>query len=79
MDLFTEQKQTHRWRKQTYDYQRERGVKDKLGRINEEFRINRYMLLCIKQINNKDLLYGTGDYIQYLVVAWDGKESEKEH
>ena len=56
-----------------------RGVKDKLGRINEEFRINRYMLLCIKQINNKDLLYGTGDYIQYLVVAWDGKESEKEH
>ena len=37
------------------------------------------MLLCIKQINTKDLLYGTGDYIQYLVVACDGKESEKEH
>ena len=34
MNLFTEQKQTHRQRKQTYDYQREKGVKDKLGRIN---------------------------------------------
>ena len=28
------------------------------------------------KINNKDLLYSTGDYIQYL-VTYNGKESEK--
>ena len=27
---------------------------------------------------NKDLLYSTGNYIQYPVIAYDGKESEKE-
>ena len=32
----------------------------------------------IKQINNKDLLYSTGNYIQYLVINYNGKESEKE-
>ena len=47
--------------------------------INLKFGINMYTLLYIKQINNKDLLYGPGDYIQYLVIAYDGKESEKEH
>jgi len=31
----------------------------------------------IKQINNKDLLYGTGNYIQCLVITYIGKESEK--
>ena len=45
--------------------------------INQEFRINRYTLLYIKQINNEDLLYSTGIYIQYLVVTYSGKESEK--
>ena len=28
---------------------------------------------------NKDLLYSTGNYIQYLVIPYNGKESEKEH
>ena len=28
--------------------------------------------------NNKDLLYSTGNYIQYLVITYNGKESEKE-
>ena len=37
------------------------------GGINWEFEINRYTLLYIKQINNKDLLYSTGTYIQYPV------------
>ena len=27
-------------------------------------------------MNNKDLLYSTGNYIQYLSVAYKGKESE---
>ena len=28
---------------------------------------------------NKDLLYSTGNYIQYLVIIYNGKESEKEY
>ena len=32
-------------------------------------------LLHIKQIN-KDLLCGTGNYIRYLVIAYNGKELE---
>ena len=27
---------------------------------------------------NKDLLYNTGNYIQYLVITYNGEESEKE-
>ena len=48
------------------------------GGINWEFRINRYTLLYIKQINNKDLLYSTGNYTQYLVITCNGKETEKD-
>ena len=36
-------------------------------------------VLYIKQKNNKDLLYSTRNDIQYLVITYDGKESEKEH
>ena len=50
-NLFTEQKQTHRHRKQTYSYRRERGS----GGINWEYVVNRHTLAYIKQINNKDL------------------------
>ena len=76
MNLFTKQKQTHRHRKQTYDYQRGWGVQ---GEINQKFGINIYTLLYIKQVNNKDLLYSTGNYTQYLVITYNGKESEKEY
>ena len=72
MILLTKQKQTHRHRKQTYGYQREQEE------INSEFGINRYTVLYIKQINNKNLLYNTGNYIQYAIIAYNGKESEKE-
>ena len=47
--------------------------------INSEFGMNRYTLLYIKQINNKDLLYSTGNYIQHLVITYNGKEFEKEY
>ena len=47
------------------------------GEINQEFGINRYTLLYIKQINNKDLLYSTGNYTQCFVISYKGKESEK--
>ena len=30
-------------------------------------------------MNNKVLLYSTGNYIQYLVVTYNGKEYEKEY
>ena len=60
-NLFTKQKQTHRHRKQTCGYQRGKGG----GGIKQAFGISRYKLLFIKQINNKVLLYSTGNYIQY--------------
>ena len=60
--------------KTNYGYQRGRW-----GGINWEFGINRYTLLYMKQINNKNLLYSTGNYIQYLVITYKGKESEKEY
>ena len=35
------------------------------------------MLLCVKYITNKDLLYGRGNYAQYYVITYQEKESEK--
>ena len=42
-----------------------------------EFGINIYALLYIQQIANKDLPYRTGNYTQYFVITYKGKESEK--
>ena len=42
-----------------------------------EYGIKRGTLPNIKQINNKDLLYSTGNYIQYHIINYNGKESEK--
>jgi len=36
-------------------------------------------MLYIKQGNNKVMLFSTGNYIQYLVIVYNGKESEKGH
>ena len=72
MNLFMEQKQTHRHRKQTC-LPKGRGRRDKLG-----IGINRYIRLYTKEIN-KDLLYSTGNCIQYLVITYNVKESEKEY
>ena len=38
------------------------------GGINEEFAINMYTLLSIKQIINRDLLYSIGSSTQYSVI-----------
>ena len=38
--------------------------------------MNTYTLLYVKQKNNKDLRTAQ-DYIQYLVITYKGKESEK--
>ena len=36
--------------------------------------MSRYTVFCIKQINNEVILYSTGNYSQYLVITYDGKE-----
>ena len=46
--------------------------------MDGEFRISRCTLLCIGWMNNKVLLYSTGNYIQYPVINQDGKEYKKE-
>ena len=48
------------------------------GEIGQEFGINMYTLLYIKQKSNKDLLCSTRNYIQYLIIAYKGRESEEE-
>ena len=42
-----------------------------------EFGIGRGKLLYIGWINNKVLVYSTGNYIQYPVINHNGKEYEK--
>ena len=66
-----------RHRRQTYGYQK--GKVGRWGGINQEFVIHIYTLLYIKQISYKDLLQNTGNYIQYLIVTYSGKEFEKEY
>ena len=48
------------------------------GRINWEVGIGIYTLPYKKSISNKDLLYSTGKSTRYPVIAYKGKESEKE-
>ena len=43
------------------------------GGIKKDYGINRYTLLHIKYISNNDLLYSTGNYIQYLLITYNGK------
>ena len=50
-----------------------------MGAMDWEFGISRCKLLYIQWINNKVLLYSTGNYIQYPVVNHNGKEYEKEY
>ena len=66
MNLSVKEKQTHRHREQTCSCQ---------GRgIDWEFGINRCKLVYIGCINNKVLLYGTGDYTEYPEIDHNGKE-----
>ena len=49
------------------------------GGMDWKFGISRCKLLYREWINNKVLLYSTGDYIQYPVINHNGKEYEKEY
>ena len=73
-ELSMKQKQTHRHREQTCGYQ-EVGYG---GGMDWEFGVSRCKLLHIEWINNKVLLYSTGNYIQYPGVNHNGKEYRKE-
>ena len=69
-NLFTKWEQIHRHRKQTW-------LKKGKGREAGWMRSMGYIPLYMKQTKNKNLLYSTGNYIQYLVIINNGKESEK--
>ena len=49
------------------------------GGKNWEFGISRHKLSYIGWIDNKVLLYSTGNYVQYPVISQNGKEHEKEY
>ena len=44
------------------------------GGMQWEAAVSRYKLLYIERINNKVLLYSTGNYIQYVIIHHNGKE-----
>ena len=50
-----------------------RGKRDECGK-DWEFVIRKFKLLYTKWIKNKVLLYHTGNYIQYPVINYNGKE-----
>ena len=74
MNLSMKQKPAHKHREQTYGFQEEGGW----GGIYWEFGIHRYKLLYMAWINNKALLYSTGNSTQYHVINCYGKEYEKD-
>ena len=49
----------------------------KWGRDKLELGIKIYTQLYMKQITNKDLLYSTENYTQYLVIIYNRKESKQ--
>ena len=53
-------------------------TKGKGGGENQEFGVNVYIQLYVKQVNNEHLLYSTGNSPQCFVMAYMGKESKKE-
>ena len=61
------------WYKSTYLWNKNR-LTDIENRLVVEFGINRGKLLYIEWINNKVLLYSTGNYIQYPVTNHNEKE-----
>ena len=72
MNLSTKQKQTHILREQAC------GCQGGGGGMNWEFGVSRCKLVYIGWINNKVLLYSTGNYIQYPMINHNGKELKKE-
>ena len=74
MNMSTKQKQIHRYREQTYGCQGGWG-----WGMGWEFGVNRRKLLHTEWINNKVLLYSTGNYTQYPGINHNGKEYLKKN
>ena len=70
MNLSTKQKWTHGHREQTCGCQRW----GHWGGMDWEFRMSGCELLHTGWINNKVLLYSTGNYTQYPGISYNGKE-----
>ena len=70
-----ETEQTHRHREQNCGCQGEVGWRG----MGWKFGVSRCKLIYIEWINNKVLLYNTGNYIQYPVINHNTKEYEKEY
>ena len=70
MNVSMKQKQTHRHREQTVVAKGE----ERWGGKGWELGISRCKLVYTGWINNKVLLYSTGDYIQYPVINQNEKE-----
>ena len=73
MNLSMKQKQTHKHREQTCSCQGGGGG----GGKEWEFGVRRCKLVYMEWINNKVLLYNTGNYTQCPVINQKGKEYEK--
>ena len=76
MNLSTKQKQTCRCVENRLVVAK--GVWGR-GWMDWEFGVSRCKPVCIEWINNKVPLHSTGNYIQYLVINHNGKESKKEY
>ena len=74
MNLFTNQKQAHRPREQTYGHQGE-GWEEGIVR---EFGMDVYTLLYLKWITNKNLLHSTWNSAQCVMwqPGWQGSLEE---
>ena len=77
MNIFAEQKRTHRHGEQTCSCQ---GVGKKGGSgMDWEFGVNRCKLLHLEWIDNEVLRYSTGSNVQSLVMEHDKRYPEKEN
>ena len=64
---------TDDYTKQTYSQIQKANLESPKGdRTDQEYEINRYKPLYIKQISNKDLVYRMGNYIQHLIIIYNG-------
>ena len=74
MNLFTTQKYSHRQRKQTWLSKEKRGVEGYIRSLG--------LTYTHENVDNQQghtvQHNSTGGYIQYLVITYHGKESEKE-
>lgn len=53
--------------------------KQEKKKVSLKIKIICLVQITIYKLNNKVLLYNTGNYIQYFVITHNGKESEKEY